>query len=108
MCVVKVLVMSRSLSQSVCQFVSLSVTRDGRFTNGPKSEMTSSITTKQGVEMGSFAFSYVILFKSLSMKCEAQKVMEMVRFSQKNVETILLTYMFEQRYQQVGNRVMSK
>ena len=56
--------------------------------------------------MGSIAFSDVILLKSLSMKRE--EVMEMVRSSQKNVETILLTYMFGQRYQQVGNRAMSK
>ena len=57
--------------------------------------------------MGSVAFSDVILLKSLSTKFEAQKV-DMVQFSQKHVETIPLTYMFGQRYQQVGNRAMSK
>ena len=56
--------------------------------------------------MGSVAFSDVILFKSLSTKREARKVTEMVRFSPKNVETIPLTYMFGQGYQQVGNRAM--
>ena len=47
------------------------------------------------------------------MRCEltlahARVVPEMVRFSPKNVETIPLTYMFGQRYQQVGNRAISK
>ena len=71
--------------------------------NSHKSETTSSITTKRGIGMGSIAFSDVILLKSLSMKREVRKVTEMVRFSQKNVETIPLTYMLGQRCQQVGN-----
>ena len=53
--------------------------------NRHKSETTSSIiTTEQGVGMGSVAFSDVLLLESLSMEREAQKVTEMVRFSQKN------------------------
>ena len=56
--------------------------------------------------MGKVAFSDVILLKSLCLKREARKVTEIVRFSQRNVETIPLTYMFGQRYQQVGNRAM--
>ena len=57
--------------------------------------------------MGSIAFSAVIPLKSLWTKREAQKVTEIVQFSQRNVETIPLTYMFGQRYQvQVGNRAM--
>ena len=55
--------------------------------------------------MGNVAFSRVILLKSLSTKREARKVTEMAH---KNVETIPLTYMFGQRYQQVGNRAISK
>ena len=39
--------------------------------------------------MGSVAFSNVLLLESLSMEREAQKITEMVRFSQKIVETIL-------------------
>ena len=58
--------------------------------------------------MGSIAFSDVILLKSLSTKREARKVTEMVRFSPLIVETIPLTYMFRQGYQQVGNRAISK
>ena len=58
--------------------------------------------------MGSIAFSDVILLKSLSTKPEDRKIVEMVRFSPKNVETIPLTYMFGQGYQQVGNRTMNK
>ena len=58
--------------------------------------------------MGSVAFSDIILLKTLLIKHEARKVTEMVRFSPKNVETIPLTYTFGQRFQQVGNRVMSK
>ena len=73
--------------------------------NCHNSEMTSSIATKRGKGMGSVAFSDVILLKSLWMKCEAR---EMVGFSQKHVGTIPLTYMFGQRYQQVGNTVMNK
>ena len=71
--------------------------------NGHKSETTSSTATKRGIGMGSVAFSNVILLKSLLTKREAPK---MVQFSQKNVETIPLTYMFGQRYQQVGNRAI--
>ena len=52
--------------------------------------------------------TFDILLKSLSTKHEAQISTEMLRFSPKNVEVILLTYMFRQRYQQVGNRAMSK
>ena len=74
---VTLLIMSVDLS--VCQCVSLSVTRDGHF----KSETTSSIATKQGIGMRSVAFSDVILLKSLSTKREARKVTEMVRFSPK-------------------------
>ena len=51
--------------------------------NNHKSEMTSSITTKRGIGMGSVAFSDVILLKSLSTKREARKVMEMVLFFHK-------------------------
>ena len=40
------------------------------------------------------------------MKREARKVMEMVGFSPKNVETILLTYLFRQRFQPVGKRAI--
>ena len=69
--------------------------------NVHKSEMTSSITTKRGTGKGNIAFSDVTLLKSLSTKHEARIGMEMVRF--KNVETILLTYMFRQRYQILGN-----
>ena len=76
--------------------------------NSHKSETTSSIRTKRGIGMGSVALSNIILLKSLLTKREAQKVTEMVRFSKKDVETIALTYMFGQRYQQVGNRAMSK
>ena len=47
--------------------------------------------------MGSVAFSDVILRKSESSGNGA-----------KNVETIPLTYMFGQRYQQAGKRAMSK
>ena len=36
--------------------------------NGRRSETRSSITTKRGIEMGSVAFSDVILLKSLSLK----------------------------------------
>ena len=50
--------------------------------------MHSAIATKQGIGIGSVAFSNIILFKSLSTKREARKVTEMVRFSQKNVEAI--------------------
>ena len=35
--------------------------------NGRRSEIRSSITTKRGIGMGSVAFSDVILLKSLSM-----------------------------------------
>ena len=76
--------------------------------NGHKSETTSSIATKRGIGVESIAFSDVILLKSLLTKREARKVTEMVRFSQENVETVPLTYMFGQGYQQVGNRAMSK
>ena len=48
---------------------------------GHKSETTSSIATKQGIGMGSIAFSDVILLKSLSTKHESRKITEMVRFS---------------------------
>ena len=51
--------------------------------NGHKSETTSSIATKQGIGMGSIAFSDIILLKSLSTKHESRKVTEMVRFSPK-------------------------
>ena len=36
-----------------------------------------------------------------------REVTEVVLFSQRNVKTIPLTYVFGQRYQQVGNRVMN-
>ena len=49
--------------------------------NGHNSQTTSSIATKRGIGLGSVAFSDVIQFKSLSMKREARKVTEMVRFS---------------------------
>ena len=52
--------------------------------------------------MGSIAFFNVILLKSLLTKREARKVMGMVRFSQKNVETIPLTYLFRQRVMTMG------
>ena len=95
---VLVVSVSRSVSLLVCQLPAMAVS------NGHKSETRSSITTKRGIGMGSVAFSDVILLKSLSTKCEAHKVTEMVQFSQKNMETIPLTYMFGQRNQQVGNR----
>ena len=58
--------------------------------------------------MGNIAFSDVIQLKSLLKKHDTRKVTEMVRFLPKNVGTIPLTYMFGQRYQQVGNRAISK
>ena len=97
MCGVTVLVVSVDLS--VCQLPAMAAS------NGHKSETTSSIATKRGIGMGSVAFSDVMLLKSLSTKHEARKVTEMV---QKNVEAIPLTYVFGQRYQQVGNRAISK
>ena len=73
--------------------------------NGHKSETTSSITTKRGKGTGSVEFSEVILLKILyrqNLKPEKGAIFT------KKVETVPLTYMFGQRYQQVGNRVMSK
>ena len=64
------------------------------------SDTISSITTKQGIGMGSVAFSDVILLKGLLTKHE--KVM--VIFTKKCGDT----HTFGQRYQQVGNRVMNK
>ena len=87
-----------SVGLSVCQLPAMAAS------NGHKSETRSSITTKRGIGMGSVAFSDVILLKSLSMERETHKVTEMVQFSQKNMETIPLTYMFGQRNQQEGNR----
>ena len=92
----------RGFAVLVCQFPVMAASI------GRKSETTGSVTTKRGVGMGSVAFSNVILLKSLPTKHEARKVKEMVQFSQKIVETILLTYMFGQGYQQVRNRAMSK
>ena len=79
---VTVLAVSQSVSTYVSQLPAMAAS------NGHKSEMTSSITTKRGIGMGSIAFSDIILLKSLSMKHEARK---MVRFSPKNVQTIPLT-----------------
>ena len=93
---------SLSVRLSVCQLPAMAAS------NSHKSETTSSVTTKRNRRMGSIAFSDIIPLKSLLTKREARKVTEMVQFSQKNVETIPSTYMFGQRYQQVGNREMSK
>ena len=68
-----------SVSQSVCQLPVMAAS------NSRNSEMARSIATKRSKGMGSVAFSDVILLKSLWMKREAK-----------------LTYMFGQRYQQVG------
>ena len=95
-------------SRRVCQSVSQSVNYPRWPLKTAEVRTTISVTTKQGIGMGSIAFSDVILLKSLLTKPEAQKVTEMVQFSPKNVETIPLTYMFGQGYQQVGNRAMSK
>ena len=73
---VTVLVVSVSLS--VCQLPTMAAS------NGHKSETTSSITTIQGIGMGSVAFSDIIPLKSLSTKHEARKVTEMA-FSHKTI-----------------------
>ena len=74
----------------VCQLPAMAAS------NSHKSETTSSIATKQGIGMGSVAFSNIIPLKSLSMKCEAR---EMALSRKDNIR---------QRYQQVGNRATSK
>ena len=64
---------------------------------------TSSIATKRGIGMGSDAFSDVYS-KGYRRNVKPEKLRKWCDF-QKNVQLI---YMFGQRYQQVGNRVISK
>ena len=68
--------------------------------NGHKSEMTSSIATKRGI--GSL-HSALFYSKAYRQNVKPGKLRKWCDF---HVETIPLTYMFSQRYQQVGNRAI--
>ena len=74
--------------------------------NGHNSETITSIATKRGIETGSVSFSDVIQLKSLSTKREAGKGTpgSDAIFTPKIVETLPLTCMFGQKYQQVEKR----